>query len=148
MKNNKKLALIKHGFKNDLLSSLNENQINALYKRLTESKKETKEQTKVEKTVYNSNDPKQKEAINAMLKNPDSIKGKNIEIAEDDEDSMDFEKGQRTQQAKQVGPSTDDGFDDYGDGGDINEEEFNEIQEAFKSKMKEKRKLKLRKILQ
>lgn len=77
MKNNKKLALVKHGFKNDLLSSLNENQINALYNRLVESKKETKEQTKVEKLVYNSSDPKQKEALNAMLKDPDSLKGKN-----------------------------------------------------------------------
>jgi hypothetical protein len=141
MKNNsKKLALIKHGFNNDLLSSLNENQINALHKRLVETKKETKEQTKVEKLVYNSEDPKQKEALNNMLKNPDMLKGKNIEIAEEDEDSMDFEKGQRTQQPKQVGPSTDDGFGDYDDGGDINEDEdiFNELQESFKSKKQQK----------
>ena len=32
------------------------------------------------------------------------------------EDPMDFEKGQRTQNPKQVGPGTDDGQDDYGDG--------------------------------
>jgi hypothetical protein len=29
---------------------------------------------------------------------------------------MDFEKGERTQDPKQVGPSSDDGFDNYGDG--------------------------------
>jgi len=37
-------------------------------------------------------------------------------MTEDEEDSMNFEKGMRTQLPKQVGPSTDDGSDDYGDG--------------------------------
>lgn len=39
------------------------------------------------------------------------------ELDEDDmEDPMDFEKGERSQDPHQVGPSSDDGFDEYGDG--------------------------------
>lgn len=38
------------------------------------------------------------------------------EVSEDEEDPMDFEKGQRTQDPHQVGPSSDDGWDNYGDG--------------------------------
>ena len=38
------------------------------------------------------------------------------EMTEDEEDPMDFEKGERTQTPHQVGPSTDDGWGDYGDG--------------------------------
>jgi len=43
------------------------------------------------------------------------------EVTEDEEDPMDFEKGQRTQDPHQVGPSTDDGFGNYGDGMDEGE---------------------------
>jgi hypothetical protein len=42
--NEKKLKLISHGLSSPLVNSLNENQINALYERLSEAKKETKEQ--------------------------------------------------------------------------------------------------------
>ena len=46
MKNNKKvLSLLNHGFKGSLLNNLNEAQIDSLYSRLVENKKETKEQT-------------------------------------------------------------------------------------------------------
>lgn len=46
MKSNKKiLSLLNHGFKGSLLNNLNESQIDSLYKRLVENKKETKEQT-------------------------------------------------------------------------------------------------------
>jgi hypothetical protein len=43
--NRKILDLVNHGFSGTLISELNDNQINSLHKRLTESKKETKEQT-------------------------------------------------------------------------------------------------------
>ena len=43
--NRKILDLVNHGFSGTLISELNEGQINSLHKRLTESKKETKEQT-------------------------------------------------------------------------------------------------------
>lgn len=139
MKNNKKiLSLLNHGFKGSLLNNLNESQIDSLYKRLVENKKETKEQTQVVTQVFDSTKPDQKAKLNQMLKDPTKLQGQNIEVKETEEDSMDFEQGERTQQPKQVGPSTDDGFDDYGDGGDINEKEFNEIQEAFKSKKQQK----------
>ena len=43
--NIKILDLVNHGFSGTLISELNENQINSLHKRLTESKKENKEQS-------------------------------------------------------------------------------------------------------
>ena len=44
MKNNKKtLKLVEHGLKSSTLAELNEKQIDALYNRLVESKKENKE---------------------------------------------------------------------------------------------------------
>ena len=52
-------------------------------------------------------------------------KGLNVtvanEVKEDEENPMNFEKGARTQDPHQVGPSTDDGFGDYGDGMDEGE---------------------------
>jgi len=52
-------------------------------------------------------------------------KGLNVtvanEVKEDEEDPMNFEKGKRTQDPHQVGPSSGDGFDDYGDGMDDGE---------------------------
>ena len=49
----KVLRLLNHGFNSDLLSQLNENQIEALHKRLVEAKKESKEATtKTETKTY------------------------------------------------------------------------------------------------
>jgi hypothetical protein len=51
MKADKKIIeLLNHGFSNSLLSSLNERQIDSLYQRLDESKKENKETVMVSKT--------------------------------------------------------------------------------------------------
>ena len=50
------------------------------------------------------------------------------EMTEDEEDPMDFEMGERTQTHHKVGPSTDDGFNNYGDGmptESVNEEDNN-----------------------
>ena len=45
MKANKKIIdLLNHGFSDSLLSTLNERQVDSLYQRLEESKKETQEQ--------------------------------------------------------------------------------------------------------
>jgi len=53
------------------------------------------------------------------LKNVDDLNLSNkFDYTEDEEDPMDFEKGERTQDPHQVGPSTDDGFDNYDDGTD------------------------------
>jgi len=51
--NYKKLTLINHGLSSSLINSLNENQVNALYERLSEAKKEPKEATtKTETKTY------------------------------------------------------------------------------------------------
>jgi hypothetical protein len=56
MKANKKtIELLNHGFSNSLLSSLNERQIDSLYQRLDESRKETKEVVQSTSLTY---DPK------------------------------------------------------------------------------------------
>lgn len=65
--NNKILNLINHGLSGKFLSELNEGQIESLYTRLTENKKETKEVTQTTSMTY---DPKQKpdaEQLDKML---------------------------------------------------------------------------------
>jgi hypothetical protein len=55
MKNNKKtLKLVEHGLKGSTLAELNEKQIDALYQRLIESKKENKEQSTPQNTTATS----------------------------------------------------------------------------------------------
>ena len=55
MKASKKIMeLLNHGFSNSLLSSLNERQIDSLYQRLDESKKENKEQSTPQNTTATS----------------------------------------------------------------------------------------------
>jgi hypothetical protein len=55
MKADKKIIeLLNHGFSNSLLSSLNERQIDSLYQRLDESKKENKEQSTPQNTTATS----------------------------------------------------------------------------------------------
>ena len=73
MKANKKIMeLLNHGFSNSLLSSLNERQVDSLYQRLDESKKENNETVMVSKT----NSPE----IDNLKK-----QGKTFEVYEDDD---------------------------------------------------------------
>lgn len=59
MKANKKIMeLLNHGFSNSLLSSLNERQVDSLYQRLEESKKENKEQITTSATTIQIVGPK------------------------------------------------------------------------------------------
>jgi len=59
MKANKKIMeLLNHGFSNSLLSSLNEKQVDSLYQRLEESKKENKEQITTSATTVQIVGPK------------------------------------------------------------------------------------------
>jgi hypothetical protein len=77
MKNNKKiLKLVEHGLKGSTLAELNEKQIDALYDRLVESKKETNEQTppgvkEVQKTTkeYQIDPGKEMAVGNYVVKN-------------------------------------------------------------------------------
>lgn len=109
MKTNKKaLKLIEMGLSPNTVLNLKESDIDILFKKfgLTEQGIVMMSAEKV-----NANPQKLKDLTS---------KGINVkvetEMTEDEEDPMDFEKGQRTQDAHQVGPSTDDGFNDYGDG--------------------------------
>ena len=80
--NKKILQLINHGFSGNLLSDLNEGQINALHKRLVESKKDTKEETQVVTTQLDKNNQQDMAKLNGMLKNPNSLQGKNVQLKE------------------------------------------------------------------
>jgi hypothetical protein len=76
MKNNKKtLKLVEHGLKSSTLAELNEKQIDALYNRLVESKKENKETVMVSK-----NNPAEIENLKKT--------NKTFEVYEDDSEGM------------------------------------------------------------
>ena len=130
--NRKVGILLDCGLTPEFIASLNENTINVLYERM--SKKENKEGvekiTKV--TTKITPDTVKKGATIEMPagKTAVSIQQKpdgSIEIAEDMESDLDWVMKGRTQQPKQVGPDTDDGFDDYDDG-------TGQISEKFESK--------------
>jgi hypothetical protein len=130
--NRKVGILLDCGLTPEFVASLNENTINVLYERM--SKKENKEGvekiTKV--TTKITPDTAKKGATIEMPagKTAVSIQQKpdgSIEIAEDMESDLDWVMKGRTQQPKQVGPDTDDGFDDYDDG-------TGQISEKFESK--------------
>jgi hypothetical protein len=78
--NIKILDLVNHGFSGSLISELNENQINSLHKRLTESKKESKEETQIVTTQLDSKNPQDMAKLNGMLKNPTSLQNKNVQV--------------------------------------------------------------------
>ena len=67
--NNKIMDLLNHGFSNSLLSTLNERQVDSLYQRLVESKKETREQvTKTSTTTtFDPNNDAQRKSLEDML---------------------------------------------------------------------------------
>lgn len=117
--NSKLVKLLHEGFSMTTLENLNERQLNVLYKKITEDKGSVR-------MPADKADP-------AKLKSL-TDQGINVEVSEDLEDPMDFEMGKRTQNAKQVGPSTNDGQDNYGDG--MSEE--SNLQEKAVSKQQQK----------
>jgi hypothetical protein len=97
------VKLMKEGFSFKTLNSMSDKSLKLLFEKMT--KKENKESVTM---VKGSNKPE----IENLKR-----QGVTFQVYEaDEEDSMNFEKGERTQSPKQVGPATDDGFDDYGDG--------------------------------
>jgi hypothetical protein len=97
------VKLMKEGFSFKTLNSMSDKSLKLLFEKMT--KQENKESVTM---VKGSNKPE----IDNLKK-----QGVTFQVYEaDEEDSMNFEKGERTQSPKQVGPATDDGFDDYGDG--------------------------------
>ena len=113
--------LVEKGLSPKTVSKLTESEIDTIYSTLI-SEVTTQQVTKI--TVPTTD-------LQKGVKLPPAPPGKSLEIKntpkgvemiaseevqEDLEDPMDFEKGKRTQDSRQVGPSSDDGFDDYGDG--------------------------------
>ena len=101
------------GLSKGLISNLTESQIDLLY-----SKMGLTETTMVSKT--------DSATIQKLKTERKPFEVYEKEVKEDEEDPMDFEKGERTQDPHQVGPSTDDGFGNYDDGTG----EFNEIKKS------------------
>lgn len=131
MKTNKKaLELVEKGLSAKTVSKLTEGQINTLYSKIILSE-QTQPQI-VNKNVKQIVLPPGSETTVGSV-SVSNKGGKTTvtptteqEMEEDVEvDSMDSQKGERSQDPKQVGPSSDDGFDDYNDGTD----EFSEEKE-------------------
>lgn len=109
----KVIKLLEKGLSTKLLSNLTESQIDTLYSKMGLS----------EVTMVSKTDSATIQKLKTERK-PFEVYEK--EVKEDEEDPMDFEKGERTQDPHQVGPSSDDGFKDYDDGTG----EFNEIKKS------------------
>jgi len=120
--NQKQLNLIKYGLKPSTVTNLTESQVNLLFKKLLESKKETNEVIQVSKTDTNM--------INQL-----KTQKKPFEMYEDDTevDVANASKGKYTQDIKQE-PSPD-GTDD--ERGQL-EEEIKKLVEKFESKKQQK----------
>jgi len=103
--------LVKAGLSRNMVSQLSEREMDVLIQKLI-----LNEQIGTV-TVPQKTDPTKIRDL--------ASKGLNVTVAnemkEDEEDPMNFEKGERTQDPHQVGPSSDDGFGDYGDGMDEGE---------------------------
>jgi hypothetical protein len=104
------VKLLDKGLSKKLISNVTESQINLLITKMGLS----------ENTMVSKDDTQTIDKLKSERK-PFEVYEK--EMKEDEEDPMDFEKGERTQDPHQVGPSTDDGFGNYDDGPG----EFNEI---------------------
>ena len=125
------LNLVEYGIKASTLIDFTDKQINSLHKRLVEQTS----LTPVTKTIQTYNVP-------PNYKGKVPTQGKDVmvsteggkttimpveEVKEDDVDTLQpYKAGQQTQDPKQVGPSTDDGFDDNQDGMDILETDLEE----------------------
>jgi hypothetical protein len=71
--------LLKEGFSSNTLSKFSDKQIVILSNKILKEA----ETTTVQKTTYDANNPKDKEALNQALSNPDSLKGKEVEVKEE-----------------------------------------------------------------
>lgn len=127
--NQKKLKLIKEGFKTSTLQYLSEKQVNSLFTRLLESKKEPKEVQTVTSTKVIATPDEIKKGVSTQGKTmakmlPD---GK-VEFTEDSNvDNSDVDKGEISQDPVQV--QSPDGMDDDSD---------SQLQEKFESKSQQK----------
>lgn len=119
--NNKIKTLIKFGIPNNIIRNLPESRINSLYRKVIN---EVQQQTV---TTYKATEDDVKKGLHL----PTGTKGVSIkkdtsgsykitpesEFSEEYEmDPMNFDAGGRSQKPRQVGPSSNDGFDNYDDG--------------------------------
>jgi len=108
--------LISDGFSYNTLRGLSEGQVNLLYNRLVEK---VSPQEITLQQQYNAE----------LLKTAEIVKSMGGESTEGAVSPLNPYKGQQTQQPKQVGPSSDDGFNNYQDG---------EVTEKFESKSQQR----------
>jgi len=114
--------LVEKGLSPKTVSKLTESEINTLYSALLFEA----QTTTTSQTTYTKDEVQNMQRQGGSFPGGKSMKlnadgsvtiTKEGELDEDDmEDPMDFEKGERSQDPHQVGPSSDDGFDEYGDG--------------------------------
>ena len=124
MKNDKNVVyLIENNLSAKTVANLSESQIKLLVEKF---KKETKEQTEVKTTVYDTTDPEQKKKLNQALQDPTKMQGQSIqvketEMTEDDTDDVtssnalgkDAEQSYTGQEAPHdANDMADDGMDD------------------------------------
>lgn len=142
--NQKKLKLIQYGLKPSTVTRLDESQVNILFNRLTESKKETKEQASaptgttqnVTKTVMKLNPNTEVSVNGSVVSNKGGVTTitKEGEMVEDMDSEMDWLMKGDTQDPEQE-PSSD-GTDD--ERGDSELDEYKTLAEKFESKKQQR----------
>jgi len=146
-KEQKIVRLLEEGFSYETIKKMSNLHINKIYESIEEA-----QTTTVEKTTYSKSEVQQMKDkqgglnVNGTVTPNDDgsvtvTQQMEEEMTEDDVDNIYPFKGQQTQDPKQVGPSTDDGDDNYQDGMDLFEDidEDAVIEELFgnsKKKMK------------
>lgn len=146
-KEQKIVRLLEEGFSYETIKKMSDLHINKIYESIEEA-----QTTTVEKTTYSKSEVQQMKDkqgglnVNGTVTPNDDgsvtvTQQMEEEMTEDDVDNIHPFKGQQTQDPKQVGPSTDDGDDNYQDGMDLFEDidEDAVIEELFgnsKKKMK------------
>jgi hypothetical protein len=139
------LFLIENGLSSKTVSSLSNNQFRLLVEKFKKLKKsENKEQTQVVTQVFDSSKPDEKAKLNQMLKDPTKLQGQNLEVKEDEEDSVTsqnvFSKDVSQDYTGQEAPHDETSMQDDGMGDDSGENRSmmgmaeSEINEKFESK--------------
>ena len=108
------VSLLEEGFSYDTIKKMSDTHINMLYNRL------------VKEAVIRVPAEKLGDVEKDLKDLPDDA---TVEVTEDDVDNIKPFKGQQTQDPRQVGPSSDDGMDEYQDGMSIDEDFFGDINE-------------------
>ena len=120
--NQKQLKLIQHGLKASTVTRLSESQVDILFNRLNESKKENKEQVTNEKVMVSGKNTAEVEKLKQT--------GATFEVYEDTDSEMDWLMKGDTQDPVQKGPT--------GDGDPDSLQEYKNLAEKFESKKQQR----------